>query len=132
LHHLSIHFFNYHEMRRSSPEMSVLVISMGFLILYVIFSWQWTLFGSLSVGLIGIFSSYLRRKIDWLWMKFALFLGLICQNILLAIVFYLILFPVSLVSKLFIKNPLILSGKQNSYFTDVNREIDTENFEKPW
>jgi hypothetical protein len=130
--HLFIHFFNHNLMKEHSSRLSVLVISTGLLILYLIYSWQWALYSSLSIGITGILSSYLSRKIDWLWMSLARFLGIISQNVLLTIIFYLILFPVSLLSKIFSKSPVILSGKQSSFFCEVTRKTDRDSFEKPW
>jgi len=65
-------------------------------------------------------------------MKLAQFLSYIIPNILLSIVYYLILFPISLLSKLFTKDPLMLSSKYDSYFIDVNKEMDKESFKKMW
>ena len=65
-------------------------------------------------------------------MKLAQLLGYIIPNILLSIVFYLILFPLSLLSKLFTKDPLMLSSKYDSYFVDVNKEMDQKSFENMW
>jgi ABC-type microcin C transport system permease subunit YejE len=65
-------------------------------------------------------------------MKLAHLLGFVTQNILLSVLFFLILFPVSLISKLFIKDPLMLSDNKGSYFTDITKEADKESFEKPW
>jgi len=47
-------------------------------------------------------------------------------------VFFLFLFPISLFSKLFTKDPLMLSNKYDSYFIDVNKEMNTKDFEKTW
>jgi hypothetical protein len=112
--------------------MSVLVISTGFLILFLIFNLRWTLYCAVSIGVIGILSSWLTVRIDWLWMKLAHLLGFVTQNILLSVLFFLILFPVSLISKLFVKDPLMLSDSRKSYFTDVTKETHQESFEKPW
>jgi len=40
--------------------------------------------------------------------------------------------PLSLLSKLFRKDPLMLSKKYKSYFIDINKEISKESFEKIW
>jgi len=105
---------------------------MGFLILYLVFSWQWAVIVSVTVGVVGILSSYLSKKIEWGWMKLAKFMGYLIPNILLSIVFFLILFPISLFSKLFRKDPLMLSEKYQTYFIDINKEMDRQSFEKIW
>jgi len=119
-------------MKTDTSKSTILIISMGFLALYLLFSWQWAVIVSLIVGVVGIISSFLSKKIEWGWMKLAQFMGYIIPNILLSIVFFLFLFPISLFSKLFSKDPLMLSKKYKTYFIDINKEIDKKSFEKIW
>lgn len=119
-------------MKKDTDKATMLVISTGFLIVYTIFSWQWALIVSLSAGVIGIVSGYLSTKIEWLWMKLTKILGYIVPNILLSIVFYFFLFPIALLSRLFRKDPLMLSGKYHTYFVEINKEPDKKSFEKIW
>lgn len=119
-------------MNTDTSKSTILVISMGFLVLYLIFSWKFAIIVSLVVGTIGIISSYLSRKIEWAWMKLAKILGYIIPNILLSIVFYLFLFPISALSKLFNKDPLMLSREYSTYFIDIKKEIDKNSLEKMW
>lgn len=123
------------ESRKTNVDTSkstILVISMGFLILYLIFAWKWTIIVSLAVGLVGIISTFLSQKIEWAWMKLAKILGYIIPNILLSLVFFLFLLPISLISKLFTKDPLMLSKNYDSYFIEINKEADKGSFEKIW
>ena len=119
-------------MKTDTSKSTILIISMGFLALYLLFSWQWAVIVSLIVGVVGIISSFLSKKIEWGWMKLAQFMGYIIPNILLSIVFFLFLFPISLFSKLFSKDPLMLSKTYKTYFIDINKEIDKKSFEKIW
>ena len=119
-------------MKTDTSKSVMLVISTGFLALYILFSWHWTIYVSLIVGLIGITSPFLSRKLEWAWMKLANLLGFIVPNILLSIVFYFFLFPISLISRLFNKDPLMLSKNYKSYFRDIIKETDQKSFEKIW
>lgn len=119
-------------MKTDTSKATILVISMGFLILYVVFLWQWALIVSLIVGITGILSTYLSRKIEWFWIKLARLLGYIFPNILLTIVFFLFLFPISLLSKFFKKDPLMLSSKYETFFLNVPERLDKESFKKTW
>ena len=118
--------------RKDNTKTAVLVISMGFLALFLAFKWEWAIYVSLTVGLIGIISEYLSKKIEWAWMKLAKILSLIVPNILLTLVFFLLLYPISLLSRIFTKDPLMLSGKHKSYFVDVNKEFGKKSFEEIW
>ena len=119
-------------MKTDTSKSTMLVISTGFLILYLIFSWNWAVYVSLLIGVVGIISPFLSKKVDWIWMKFANLLGLIIPNLLLGIVFFLFLFPISRISKLFIKDTLMLSKNFKTYFIDINKETDKTSFEKTW
>lgn len=119
-------------MKTDTTKSTILIISMGFLILYLFFFWQWTVIVSIIVGVTGIISPFLSRKIEWGWMKLAQLMGYIIPNILLSIVFFLFLFPISILSKIFRKDPLMLSKKYITYFIDINNEIDKKYFEKIW
>ena len=119
-------------MNKDTSKATILVISMGLLVLHLTFSWKWAVYLSLAIGLVGIVSPSLSGKIEWGWMKLANMLGYITSKILLSIVFFLFLFPMSIISKLFTKDLLMLSREYGSYFVDVNKEIDKESFEKLW
>ena len=80
----------------------------------------------------AIFANYLSDIIEWAWMKLSQLLSYIIPNILLSIVYFLFLVPISLLSRLFTKDPLMLSKKYNTYFIDINNEIDIKSFKKTW
>ena len=86
---------------KSDPTKTVLTISMGFLVVYFFTKIEWTLVTSLTIGLVGLISNYLSKKVEFLWFKLAWVLGLIIPNILLTSIFYLFLYPISLLSKIF-------------------------------
>jgi hypothetical protein len=119
-------------MKKDTSKSTILVISMGFLALYLLFAWRWAGITSLVIGLTGILSDTLSNKIEWVWMKLSHILSLIVPSVLLTILFYLILFPISLLSKLFTKDPLMLSNKNSSFFIDVNKEFNKKSFETIW
>jgi Saxitoxin biosynthesis operon protein SxtJ len=118
---------------KSEPVKTCLTIAMGFLIVFIATKLNWALIVALAVGLTGLFSPFLGQKIDFLWMKLAGVLSLIVPNILLGAVFYLFLFPISLLARLFRKNdPLLLNNTADSTFTTENKTFDRASFEKPW
>ena len=119
--------------QKTDPTKTVLTISVGFIVLYLVTRWDWPISIALIVGLIGIFSTRLSKIIDFLWMKMAMLLNLIMPNILLSIIFFLFLFPIAILSRLFGKNdPLNLKDKAGSNFKNSNKEFDKASFEKTW
>ena len=119
-------------MKKDTSLSTILVISMGFLVIHLLFEVKWALIVSLVFGTIGIISNTLSKKIEWAWMKLAYILSKIFPTILLTIVFYFILFPLSLLSKLFTKDPLMLLPKYDSYFTDIEKKVDKKSMENIW
>lgn len=118
---------------KSNPVKTMLTISIGFLVVFIITKLNWALLIALVIGLIGLFSSFLSKQIEFLWTKLAWFLGLIVPNILLSAIFYLFLFPIAVLSKVFGKNDSFkLKNNADTVFVSSNKEFDKNSFEKPW
>src|SRR5690554_6088415 len=115
------------------PIKTVLVITIGFLILYLVTEWQWTLTVSVIVGLSGVISKKLAEFINFIWMKLAWVLSLIIPNILMSAIFYLFLTPIALLSRIFGEpNQLNLKNTESSLFKSHNKEFTKSSFEKPF
>lgn len=118
---------------KSNPVKTMLTISIGFLVIFIITKLNWALLISLAIGLIGLFSTFLSKQIEFLWIKLAWFLGLIIPNILLSAIFYLFLFPIAVLSKIFGKNDSFkLKNNADTVFVSSNKDFDKNSFEKPW
>lgn len=118
---------------KSEPIKTVLVITIGLLIVYFITQWRWVLNASAIVGLLGLLSGYLAKQIDFLWMKLAWVLSLIIPNILLSLIFFLFLTPIAWLSRIFGKqNQLSLKNTEPSLFKDCHKQFDKKSFERPW
>jgi hypothetical protein len=112
---------------------TMLTISMGFLVVYLIGHWNWALIIALSIGIIGMFSDFLSAKVEWIWMKLTKILSLIVPNILLGAVFYVILFPIAILSRLFSKkDPLQLNKQKLSYYLSESKVFKKYDFTYPW
>ena len=119
-------------MNSNKSNTTILVISMGFLFLHLMFGWKWAAIVSLIIGAIGIISSYLSDKIHWAWMQLSHLLGLFIPNVILTIVFFFFLTPISICFRLFNQDILMLSNKYDSYFIVIDKEIEEKSFEKIW
>ena len=117
----------------TTPTKTVLVITVGFLLLFVITKSNWALYISICVGIAGASSSYLASKITYWWAKLAWILSLIVPNIVMSGIFYLLLTPIALLSRIFgEKNQLNLKNTAPSLFKTYNKNFDKASFEKPW
>jgi len=118
---------------KSNPTQTVLVITVGFLILYLVFRQISLLYISVGVGIVGLLSSYLRNKIEWLWFKLTHLLSLIVPNILLGIVFYIILTPIAFFANLSgKKDTLQIKKPKDSAFVTLNKKFTAADLNNPW
>jgi hypothetical protein len=118
---------------KSDSAITVLTITVGFLLVHLLTKWNWAIYTSLIVGLLGILSQYLREKIDFLWTKLSWILSFIVPNILLSVIFFVFLFPIALLSRLFgEKDPLRLKNTADSLFKRSDKHFDKSSFERPW
>jgi hypothetical protein len=118
---------------KSNPAKTALIISMGFLMVFLIYRLDWAIMVSLSVGLIGALFEGVSKLIEKVWFKLAKILSFIVPNILLAFVFFLFLFPLSLLNKLFRKSdPLKLRNTSPSLFKNRTELISKSHFENMW
>ncbi len=116
-----------------SPLKTILVISMGFLFIYFILNWQPALLIAFGIGVLGLLSPFLAQKLEWFWLKLAYVLSLILPNILLSVVFFCVLTPVAIVSKIFgKKDPLKMLNTSSSVYRESNKVFDKQSFENPW
>ena len=115
------------------PAKTILVIVLGFMIVYLITKWHGWLNIALILGLAGAFSGYLAKKINFLWMKLAWLLSLIIPNILLSVIFFLFLTPLALLSRIGKgKDFLMLKNTRPTLFKEHTQELEKISFEKPW
>lgn len=86
-----------------------------------------------SVGALGLLSSYLALKIQDAWMGLSKILSHIIPPVILSIIFYVILFPIAVLSRLFgEKDPLQLKKTDKSLFKTVDKSCTKDTFEKTW
>jgi hypothetical protein len=119
-------------MKKDTSGNTVLIITIGFIVVFLLFKQEWAIFTSLAVGIVGAASKWAAAKIEWLWFKLAHILSKIIPTILLTAVFYLFLFPISLFSKIFTKDPLLLKNNNNTTFKDIIKVDMKESMKKTW
>jgi flagellar biosynthesis protein FlhB len=119
--------------KNSNPLKTVMVISMGMLLIYFVFKWQLAAIIAFSVGVVGLSSDFIAQKIEWAWLKLTYILSLIVPNILMSVVFYLILTPVALLSRIFGKSDVLNMKKpKNTMYREITKVFDVKSFENPW
>jgi hypothetical protein len=108
---------------------TVLVITVGFLILHLVFKGRVFLYCALVIGLAGVFSFWLSEKIDWVWRKLSLLLSAISNRVLLTLIFFLVVTPVGLIRR-FGRKGFDLGARSN--FSSREHVFGRDDFEKVW
>lgn len=118
---------------------TLLVIVVGFLVLYFLFNYFWGkevktfLYISGGIGVLSLLSEKISDGILWVWFKIAHVLGWINTRILLTIIFFLVLTPFALIQKLLVrKNFLSLKDKSDTVYHTRNHQYQPEDFENIW
>ena len=88
----------------------------------------------LLLGLVGMFSKYLTSKIAWAWMKLSEGMGAVSSKIILSVIFFLFLFPIAALSRLFgSKSSLQLKKPDgNSFYFTRNHKFEAKDLENTW
>lgn len=124
-------------MKNSTEEKNylktILILTLGFSVWSFIIKIPLILYIGIGIGLIGLIFPFLGKLIDKGWMKFAHVLGKVNGGILLSIVFFIFLFPISLLQKLFSKNDsLQLKQPEESNFKERDKTYQKEDLENMW
>jgi len=117
---------------KSNPTKTVLTITVGFLVVYLIAKWPWALTVAGVIGLAGLFSDFLAQKIEWVWMKITWILSLIVPNILMSAIFFLFLFPVALLMRLMSKKNYLQLKNADTTWISETKAFDAKSLENPW
>lgn len=118
---------------RSKTYETILVIVIGFLLLSYYLKLGWLVNASIIIGVLSLLSKKLASYIEWGWNMLAKLLSYIIPNILLSTVFFFLLTPLALLSRISSKNdPLMLKKNHNSTFKIRENMITKESFEKQW
>lgn len=120
-------------MTKSQPIVTMLTLTVAMLVLYAIFNKNWMMFAALTIGVIGLFSTTLSYWVDFIWMQFSGLLSSIFPKIVLSLFYFMVLFPIAMASRLFVKNDVLrLKNKQNSMFVETKKDYTKSFFEKTW
>lgn len=121
------------KLTREKELETILVLCVFLVIVFLVGKQHYRFLLTLSVvlGLIGMFSKYLTSKIAWAWMKLSEGMGAVTSKIILTAVFYLFLFPVAMLSRVFSKKDSLQLKKTtgDSYYLVRNHKYEAKDLE---
>ena len=118
---------------KSNPPLTLLTIVFGLLVFNFFIESRNILYLALILTGLGVFSTETSLIIEKIWFKISFILSLFIPNILLTVIFFLILTPIALLSRLF-KSHTDFNSKNNekSMFRIKNKSFAKDSFERAW
>ena len=118
---------------KSNPSLTILTIVFGLLFLNYFLDNKIILLSTLILSGLGVFSHKASIFLEKTWFRLSYILSQIMPNILLSIIFFLILTPIALLSKLFNSQTNFNSkNNQKSIFIDQKKSFDKNSFTRAW
>jgi hypothetical protein len=130
--HLFTPYFNYYYINREKRLESMLIIAAGFIVLFIAFKIKWLLLIALMVAVLGAMSKLATQGITWFWFKISEILGWINSRVLLSIIFFLFLFPISLLMRLLNKMTIKMKKEKETYYQERKHTFTPEDLENTW
>lgn len=112
---------------------NLLVLTIGLLLVSFVFESIWPSSVAIVIAVVGVAIPVAGDAIIKAWLKFGQFMGHINSRILLTLVFYVYLVPMSFVYRL--KHPKALDIRPNnktSLFHERNHKFTKQDLEKTW
>jgi hypothetical protein len=119
-------------MARNKVLETMLVLVLALMVFYRTTNNGYLFLLAIIVGAIGLFVPSLAEKIHFAWMKLAEGLGFVTSKIILTIIFFIILVPISFLFKAFGKNNVQMKPGNDSCFKERNFTYTPESLENVW
>lgn len=117
---------------RAKELETCIVIMTGLLVFWLIYKVKILITLAVVIGLIGAFIPSIARWIHWAWYKLADALGFVMSKVLLSVVFFIFLFPIAVVARMFNKDHLQLKRKPDTYWTSRGHKYSGKDLEQSW
>ena len=111
---------------------TLLVIVLGFSLLYLILDRDWMLHTALGLGILGMLSVQMNRWIHVAWFFIGEKMGYVISKVVLGALYIAVLVPVSLLARIFRKDLMNLKSPHMSGFHQRDHLFDPGDFENMW
>lgn len=119
-------------MTRDKALETIIVLTLVSLIGYLRFNIKWLIYLPLILLVISILSRKVTCFIGEVWMSFSYYFGIVMNCIIMGILFYIVLTPLSFFQRLTGGNHILKKEKSNSYFHVREHYFNKNDIEKPW
>jgi hypothetical protein len=118
-------------LKQQDTYKTILVISTGLLLFYFLNDNKYWLYASMAINILSILFPVAAVKITQFWFKLATVLGWLNARILLTAIFFIVLFPVALLRRIFSpkrKNEI----NSKSFYVVRNHLYTAKDMENTW
>jgi len=119
-------------MNREKALETIIVLALVLLIVHLQFHVSWAVYLAVGLLAIAVISKKITLFIGKLWFAFSHYLGLVMNQIIMFIIFYLFLLPLSFFQRLMGNNQILKKHKDNSYFHQRHHLFTKKDIERPW
>ena len=111
---------------------TLLVLVLGFSILYLIFAHEWMLYTSVGLGILGMLSTHLNRWIHLAWIFIGEKMGFLVNKVVMGILYLAVLIPISMLARIFRKDIMDLKPGGKSSLHQRKHLSTPEDLKNPW
>ncbi len=119
-------------MKHEKSLETIIVLALAFLVLALWRHIPVLFYVSAGLLVLPLISKKATNLIGQAWMGFSQVLGAVMNHILLFLMYYLVLFPLSLLQKLSGKNQILKKSDGDSYFHKRNHTYSAKDVDHPW
>lgn len=121
-------------MNKEQELKTMIVLSLAWLILFIIFKIKIFLFLGALFLLLALFGGKPSYLIAKGWMKFADVLGKFNTKVIIFITYYIFIAPFAIIYRIFNKKQVddFFNKKETSYFKDINKKYEKKDLEQLW
>ena len=102
------------------------------LILFFISKTDVFIYLAFGIGLVSLLSKRMTNVFIWLWTRLLKYVGLVNTHLILGVIFFIVLFPISLIYRMWNKDSMNLKAGKDSYFIQRDHLYTAKDVENPW
>src|SRR5690606_79305 len=119
-------------LHREKALATIIFLALVLLIVYLKFDAIWAVYLAVGLLAIALISKKITLFIGKLWFAFSHYLGLVMNQIIMFVIFYLFLVPLSFFQRLMGNNQILKKHKGDSYFHQCHHLFTKKDIERPW
>ena len=111
---------------------TLLVMVLGFSVLYVVLDRSWLLYTALGLGITGMLSAQLNRWIHIAWLFIGEKIGWVVSKVLMGVIYIIVLIPLSMLARVFRKDIMNLKPRSGTGFHLRDHSYEPADLDNMW